>query len=156
MSKIDTLVDFPIEGLDIGKYVVNEDKKKESVYALFVIGNHSGSLSFGHYYAYAKNHVKGKWFEFNDNSVFEIDDSNRLVSSTAYVLFYRKRSSSQVNWEELYQQPFIEYDNAYKIEEEQQQQEINTNDNNEATNEQQQNDDGGDDAVESSEDKNTL
>ena len=60
MSKIDTLVDFPIEELDIGKYVVNEDTKKESVYALFAIGNHSGSLSFGHYYAYEKNHITGK------------------------------------------------------------------------------------------------
>ena len=58
MLKIDTLVDFPIEGLDIGKYVVNEDTKKESFYALFAIGNHSGSLSFGHYYAYEKNHIK--------------------------------------------------------------------------------------------------
>jgi ubiquitin carboxyl-terminal hydrolase 4/11/15 len=77
-------------------------------------------LSFGHYYAYAKNHVTGKWFEFNDNSVFEIDQSNRLVSSTAYVLFYRKRGSSKVNWDELYQQPFTEYVNAYKTEEEQQ------------------------------------
>ena len=155
MSKIDTVVDFPIEGLDIGKYVVNEDKKKESVYDLFAIGNHSGSLSFGHYYAYAKNHVTGKWFEFNDNSVFEIDGSNRLVSSTAYVLFYRKRDSSNVNWDELYQQPFMEYVNAYKTEEQQeqqQQQEINTNDNNEVPNE-QQHDDG---AVESSEDKNTM
>ena len=27
-KRFDTLVDFPIEGLDIGKYVVNEDKKK--------------------------------------------------------------------------------------------------------------------------------
>ena len=36
-KRFDTLVDFPIEGLDIGKYVVNEDKKKESVYALFAI-----------------------------------------------------------------------------------------------------------------------
>ena len=38
-KRFDTLVDFPIEGLDIGKYVVNEDTKKESVYALFAIGN---------------------------------------------------------------------------------------------------------------------
>ena len=136
MSKIDTLVDFPIEGLDIGKYVVNEDTKKESFYALFGIGNHSGSLSFGHYYAYAKNHVMGKQFEFNDNSVFEIDESSRLVNSTANVLFYRKRGSSQVNWDELYQQPFTEYVNAYTTEEEQQQQKTNTNDNKEEPNKQ--------------------
>ena len=59
-KRFDTLVDFPIEGLDIGKYVVNEDTKKESFYALFAIGNHSGSLSFGHYYAYEKNYITGK------------------------------------------------------------------------------------------------
>ena len=88
--------------------------------------------------------------------MFDIDESSRLASSTANVLFYRKRGSSQVNWDELYQQPFMEYVNAYKTEEQQeqqqQQQEINTNDNNEVPNEQQQ-DDG---AVESSEDKNTM
>jgi hypothetical protein len=28
-KRFDTLVDFPIEGLDIGKYVVNEDKRKK-------------------------------------------------------------------------------------------------------------------------------
>ena len=84
--------------------------------------------------------------------MFEIDESSRLVSSTTYVLFYRKRGSNQVNWDELYQQPFTEYVNAYKTEEEQQQQKTSTNDNNEEPNEQQQ-DDG---AVESSEDKNTM
>ena len=59
-----------------------------------------------------------------------------------------------MNWDELYQQPFMEYVNAYKTEEQQeelQQQEINTNDNNEVPNEQQQ-----DGAIESSEDKNTM
>ena len=59
-KRFDTLVDFPIEGLDIGKYVVNEDTKKESFYALFAIGNHSGSLSFSHYCAYEKNYITGK------------------------------------------------------------------------------------------------
>ena len=41
-----------------------------------------------------------------------------------------------MNWDEMYQQPFTEYVNAYKTEEEQQQQKTNTNDNNEEPNEQ--------------------
>ena len=49
--------------------------------------------------------------------MFKIDESSRLVNSTANVLFFRKRGSSQVNWDELYQQPFTEYVNAYKAEE---------------------------------------
>ena len=57
--------------------------------------------------------------------MFEIDESNRIVNSTANVLFYRKRGSSQVNWDELYQQPFTEYVNAYTTEEEQQHEETN-------------------------------
>ena len=68
--------------------------------------------------------------------MFEIDESSRIVNSTANVLFYRKRGSNQVNWDELYQQPFTEYVNAYKTEEEQQQQKTNTNDNKEEPNEQ--------------------
>ena len=115
MSKLENSVQFPIEGLDIGKYVVNADKKKESVYDLFAIGNHSGSLSFGHYYAYAKNHVKGKWYEFNDSYVREIDDEDSLISSNAYVLFYRKRGSDAINWDELYLKPFKEYKGAYVL-----------------------------------------
>jgi hypothetical protein len=41
-----------------------------------------------------------------------------------------------VNWDELYQQSFTEYVNAYTTEEEQQQQKTNTNDNKEEPNEQ--------------------
>ena len=113
MSKLENAVKFPIEGLDIGKYVVNEDKKKESVYDLFAIGNHSGSLNFGHYYAYAKNHVKGKWYEFNDSYVSEIDNEDSLISSNAYVLFYRKRGSDTIDWDEMYVKAFKDYEGDY-------------------------------------------
>ena len=113
MSKLENTVKFPIEGLDIGKYVVNENKRNNSVYDLFAIGNHSGTLSFGHYYAYAKNHVTGKWYEFNDSYVSEIYNEDNLITSNAYVLFYRKRTTSAINWDELYLKPFKDYENDY-------------------------------------------
>ena len=55
-------------------------------YKLFGISNHSGSLNFGHYYAYVN--IQGKWKEFNDSFVTNINFSS--VSTTAYALFYEK------------------------------------------------------------------
>jgi ubiquitin carboxyl-terminal hydrolase 2/21 len=55
-------------------------------YKLFGISNHSGSLNFGHYYAYVN--IQGKWKEFNDSFVTNVNFSS--VSTTAYALFYEK------------------------------------------------------------------
>lgn len=51
--------------------------------------NHSGGLGGGHYTAYAKNFKNQQWYNFNDSHVSRADPS-RLVSSMAYVLFYRR------------------------------------------------------------------
>lgn len=53
--------------------------------------NHSGGLGGGHYTAYAKNFESGRWYDFNDSSVSPLSDPSRVVSPTAYVLFYRRR-----------------------------------------------------------------
>jgi ubiquitin C-terminal hydrolase len=55
--------------------LVIEDKKSKLIYDLYGVVNHSGSLSFGHYYAYCKNKHTGKWYEHNDSSVSEMDES---------------------------------------------------------------------------------
>lgn len=44
----------------------------------------------GHYTAYAKNAKTGKWYEYDDSRVTEITEK-KIVTSAAYVLFYRKR-----------------------------------------------------------------
>ena len=49
-------------------------------------------LGGGHYTAYGKNFHNGKWYNFNDAMVSEIGTS-QLVTSAAYVLFYRRRES---------------------------------------------------------------
>lgn len=48
-------------------------------------------MNFGHYTAFAKNSVSGKWYEYNDSNVSK-KDLSEVCSSSAYVLFYKLRS----------------------------------------------------------------
>ena len=110
-SKIDTIVDFPIEGLDISSYVISKENNVPMVYDLFAISNHFGSMGFGHYTAYGKNPLNGKWYEFDDSHVSEKRESD-LINSSAYVLFYRRRGLEKlVNLESIYNKGFIDYEN---------------------------------------------
>ena len=112
-SKIGNLVNFPIEGLDMGKYIkYNEIETNDNIYDLFAVANHFGGLHGGHYIAYCKNYIENKWYEFNDSRVSDIDENN-IVSSSAYVLFYKKRNTLYPNIQELYQKTYEEID--YKI-----------------------------------------
>ena len=109
-SKIGNLVNFPIEGLDMGKYIkYNEIETNDNIYDLFAVANHFGGLHGGHYIAYCKNYIENKWYEFNDSRVSDIDENN-IVSSSAYVLFYKKRNTLYPNIEELYQKSYEEID----------------------------------------------
>jgi ubiquitin carboxyl-terminal hydrolase 4/11/15 len=63
-DKIDVLVDFPVEGLDLtGR--VSVDDGKPLLYDLFAVDNHYGGMGGGHYTAYAKNFVDGEWYDYN-------------------------------------------------------------------------------------------
>jgi ubiquitin C-terminal hydrolase len=57
------------------------------LYSLYGIANHSGTIDFGHYFAYIK--IEGNWFEFNDSIVKSIGRINN-ISSSAYVFFYKR------------------------------------------------------------------
>jgi hypothetical protein len=105
--KIENKVDFPIEGLDLTKYLPNKNEKY--IYDLFAVANHVGGLQGGHYYAYCKNCKDGEWYEFNDSHVSKIDE-NKVCSETAYVLFYSRRREEKINEEELFKKPLVEID----------------------------------------------
>jgi len=87
-QKIDDFISFPIEGLDLSKYV-HDDQGKSSRYSLFAVSNHMGGLGGGHYTAYGKNCLTEKWYGFNDSSVSQTRSSS-VVSDSAYVLFYKR------------------------------------------------------------------
>ena len=75
-EKIDTLVEFPLEGLDMSPFVLSpEQKNSESlIYDCYGISNHFGSVGFGHYTAYAKNPLDNTWYNFDDSSVSPVND----------------------------------------------------------------------------------
>ena len=70
-EKVDDLVDFPLTGLDIKDFVKTDCEAEgiSTVYDLYAVTNHFGSLNGGHYTAYGKNDVDGNWYNFNDSSV---------------------------------------------------------------------------------------
>lgn len=87
LLKNNKFINFPINNLNLVKYCDGYDKFN-SIYNLYSICNHSGSKNFGHYYSYCKNN-NGKWYEYNDNRVSEIQES-KIITNNAYCLFYKK------------------------------------------------------------------
>lgn len=92
-DKLDVLVDFPIEGLDLTSRVIQKEDGKAEIYDLIAVDDHYGGLGGGHYTAYARNFVDGRWYNYNDSSVHVVSDPTSVITSAAYLLFYRRRSS---------------------------------------------------------------
>ena len=107
--KIENLVDFPIDNLDLTKFLPNQNEKY--IYDLFAVANHVGGLHGGHYFAYCKNYKNGEWYEFNDSHVDKID-KDKIVTENAYVLFYSRKRENKINEEELFKKPFIKIDHT--------------------------------------------
>lgn len=85
--KLNYHIDFPLENLDMSKYVSGYNKSKYK-YDLVAVSNHMGGCSGGHYYAYCKNADKN-WYKFDDNIVTTSPDiKKKVVSPMAYCLFY--------------------------------------------------------------------
>ena len=98
-DKIDTLVEFPIENLDltamvgersVGKRLAEQgvdveplglhDLEEPLVYDLFAVDEHMGGLGGGHYRAFALNHVTDKWYHFDDSYVTPSSAEKAVVS----------------------------------------------------------------------------
>lgn len=46
------------------------ESARDPVYELVGIVNHSGDIDFGHYTANCRNPINGRWYDFNDSSVY--------------------------------------------------------------------------------------
>ncbi|CAB4058669.1 USP15 [Lepeophtheirus salmonis] len=90
-DKLDTLVDFPINGLDMSPYIINPNYGP-AVYDLIAVSNHYGGMGGGHYTAMAKNKNDGEWYNFDDSNV-QLKKEKDVVTPAAYVLFYRRRET---------------------------------------------------------------
>lgn len=94
-SKLDTFIEFPLAGLDMSSYLLNNlngtrfSNAGSSLYDLAaVIVHHGTGAGSGHYTAFATNNKA--WFNFNDCSVKETDFQT-VNSCKAYILFYVQR-----------------------------------------------------------------
>jgi ubiquitin C-terminal hydrolase len=110
-QKLEIKVDFPIRGLDMSKYVLENKDNYDMTYDLFAVAYHIGKVGYGHYYAICYNIITKKWYKFEDSIVSEVK-LNEIVNKDAYVLFYRKRNLENfIDLEYLYQSKFINYEN---------------------------------------------
>jgi ubiquitin carboxyl-terminal hydrolase 8 len=92
-SRINTTIDFPIEGLDMSKYMTEYTTSK-CVYDLYGVIVHSGGLNSGHYVSFTKNAVNGLWYLYDDEKILQIENDTletRIKNSGAYVLLYALR-----------------------------------------------------------------
>ncbi|XP_073888287.1 ubiquitin carboxyl-terminal hydrolase 4 isoform X13 [Macaca fascicularis] len=98
-DKLDTVVEFPIRGLNMSEFVCNPSARPY-VYDLIAVSNHYGAMGVGHYTAYAKNKLNGKWYYFDDSNV-SLASEDQIVTKAAYVLFYQRRD------DEFYKTPSL-------------------------------------------------
>ncbi|KAI1819297.1 hypothetical protein F4861DRAFT_527559 [Xylaria intraflava] len=100
-DKLETLVEFPTEDLDITSRVLQLEEGKQERYDLIGVDCHYGGLGGGHYTAYAKNFTDGNWYSYNDSSVSKTS-TDRIIDSSAYMLFYRRRSDTPLGGPKLH------------------------------------------------------
>ncbi|KAI9007984.1 hypothetical protein CLU79DRAFT_800368 [Phycomyces nitens] len=95
-DKIDELIDFPTEGLDLTERVLGVEASKSTlgedrlIYDLYAVDNHFGGMGGGHYTAYAQNCIDKEWYYFDDSHVTKVD-ADEAKTNAAYLLFYKRR-----------------------------------------------------------------
>ncbi|KAJ8314920.1 hypothetical protein KUTeg_007070 [Tegillarca granosa] len=78
------------------KQQIKEIKKK---YMLYGVALHSGTINFGHYYAYVRKNscdtTEGSrfWYECNDSLVFPVSPKDVLNDPKAFLLFYKSEKN---------------------------------------------------------------
>jgi len=94
-EKLNTLVDFPLFGLDLGHHLASlggdlDLETEDALYDLYAVSNHYGTMRGGHYTAYIRLEATGQWVSCDDTRCVEVE-AEEVVTTAAYVLFYKKR-----------------------------------------------------------------
>jgi len=97
-SKIEDTVRFPVDNLDLSKYVLGPvDENAPPIYNLFGVSEHVGhTANSGHYTATVRNCKNGGWYRYNDAHVGETT-GDAAVTGGAYLLFYQ-RAKGTARW----------------------------------------------------------
>nr|XP_003416834.1 ubiquitin carboxyl-terminal hydrolase 43 [Loxodonta africana] len=113
-NKLSTLVKFPLSGLNMAPHVAPRSTGPQPgsgpwpswkqptclpngypldfLYDLYAVCNHHGSLQGGHYTAYCRNSLDGRWYSYDDSTVEPLRE-DEVNTRGAYILFYQKRDS---------------------------------------------------------------
>ena len=94
-SKVDDTVDFPIDGLDLTRFILGPiDKDAPPIYKLFGVSEHTGpTANSGHYTATVRNSIDGQWYRCNDSHVGRTS-GEAAITGGAYLLFYQRQKGS--------------------------------------------------------------
>ncbi|XP_074870623.1 ubiquitin carboxyl-terminal hydrolase 43 isoform X2 [Carettochelys insculpta] len=112
-TKLSTLVRFPLRGLNMAPHVAQRSQAGESaprlwaawtqppplpascqldsLYDLYAVCNHHGSMQGGHYTAYCRNSLDGHWYSYDDSAVEPVRE-DEVSTRGAYILFYQRRN----------------------------------------------------------------
>ncbi|ORY81514.1 hypothetical protein BCR37DRAFT_380414 [Protomyces lactucae-debilis] len=91
-DKINVDISFPLKALDMTDYLGHlGGDQVSSIYDLFGIVYHRGSMEGGHYTAMVSADPTNDWTLFDDSRVAP---SNQIDGRAAYILFYQKRSQA--------------------------------------------------------------
>lgn len=83
-SKIDTLVSFPLEFLDMSEFM---HSGRSPLYRLLGLIVHTGNLHHGHYFVYLR--IENCWFCCDDTWIYPVFE-HQVPLSQAYMLFYAR------------------------------------------------------------------
>ena len=106
--KLSTLVDFPINNLDLSNYVHDysflASQDIACTYDLCGIVNHYGSLTYGHYVSVVKNPFDGHWYRYDDQHRIRITES-QIPKESAYILFYVRKDTQHKKLNDVFPDP---------------------------------------------------
>ena len=84
-KKINTLVNSPINNLDLSRYIIGYNKS-QYVYDLIGVINHTGECYGGHYNSIIKN--TNNWYLYDDD-VVNIINNEKIITKKSYCFFYK-------------------------------------------------------------------
>ena len=84
MKKNNSKVSYP-HNLSMKDYI---SQQNENNYELYSVIRHSGGSGGGHYYNYSKNMLNNKWYRYDDDDVYLVNDDEALECN-GYILCYK-------------------------------------------------------------------
>lgn len=97
--KSNCFINYPINNLDLTKFVEKEESHNNYIYDLYSICNHIGDKECNGHYTSLVRSIKNEWIYYNDNNVINLSKKNwssekllnSIVSKDAYILFYKRK-----------------------------------------------------------------